>query len=225
MLQKDIIYHLKLFYLDIVTIFIYQTHKSYPAMFEIFGDLVHSTTFIYVVLPILIFFSRICDVTLGTLRILFLSKGYKYIAPVLGFFEVLIWVIAISQLLSNLSSWVAYVAYAGGYATGNLVGMLIEERIAIGTLMLRITTPKDGRDLMKLLSAAGFGVTLVSAEGSSGRVSMIQTVTSRKMLKEVEAILVSYDPGLFYTIEDIRLVKHGVFPPKPSFIRFWRPGK
>lgn len=190
-----------------------------------FGELMQSDVFVYVVLPILIFCSRICDVTLGTLRIIFLSKGYKYIAPFLGFFEVLIWIVAISQLLSNMSSWVAYIAYAGGYATGNFVGMIIEERIAIGTLLLRITTPKNGRELMNLLKSQGFGVTLIEGEGSNGKVYIIQTVTSRKMIKKVETILVNYDPSLFYTIEDIRLVKHGVFPPKPNTLRFWRPGK
>ncbi len=190
-----------------------------------FGELMHSETFVFVLLPILIFCSRICDVTLGTLRIIFLSKGYKYIAPFLGFFEVLIWVVAISQLLSNMSNWVAYVAYAGGYATGNFVGMMIEERIAIGTLLLRITTPKNGHDLMALLRSHGFGVTLIVGEGANGKVSIIQTVTSRKMVKKLESILMSYDPNLFYTIEDVRMVKHGVFPPKPNMIRFWRPGK
>lgn len=190
-----------------------------------FGELMHSDTFVYVALPILIFCSRICDVTLGTLRIIFLSKGYKYIAPVLGFFEVLIWIIAISQLLSNVTNWVAYIAYAGGYATGNFVGMMIEERIAIGTLLLRITTPKSGHDLMNLLKSHGFGVTHIVGEGTSGKVSIIQTVTSRKMIKNIESILISYDPNLFYTIEDVRMVKHGVFPPKPNTMRFWRPGK
>lgn len=190
-----------------------------------FNELMQSEAFVYVVLPLLIFFARICDVTLGTLRIIFLSKGYKYIAPVLGFFEILIWVMAISQLLSNMGTWVAYVAYAGGYATGNLVGMTIEERIAIGTLLLRITTPKGGRELMKLLNSQGFGVTLIDGEGSSGKVSIIQTVTSRKMIKKVEGILVDYDPNLFYTIEDVRMVKHGIFPPKLSTLRLWRPGK
>lgn len=190
-----------------------------------FNELMHSDTFVYVALPILIFCSRICDVTLGTLRIIFLSKGYKYIAPFLGFFEVLIWVIAISQLLSNVTNWVAYIAYAGGYATGNFVGMMIEERIAIGTLLLRITTPKGGHELMKLLNSHGFGVTLIEGEGSNGKVSIIQTVTSRKMIKKVETILINHDPNLFYTIEDVRMVKHGVFPPKPNTMRFWRPGK
>ncbi|MDR0659291.1 MAG: DUF2179 domain-containing protein [Prevotellaceae bacterium] len=190
-----------------------------------FGELMRSDTFVYIVLPILIFCARICDVTLGTLRIIFLSKGYKYIAPVLGFFEILIWVMAISQLLSNMGTWVAYIAYAGGYATGNLVGMMIEERIAIGTLLLRITTPKGGHELMKLLGAQGFGVTLIDGEGSSGKVSILQTVTSRKMIKKVEEILVCYDPNLFYTIEDVRMVKRGIFPPKLNTLRLWRPGK
>lgn len=190
-----------------------------------FGEWMHSTAFVYIALPLLIFCSRICDVSLGTLRIIFLSKGYKYIAPALGFFEVLIWVVAISQLLGNMSTWVAYVAYAGGYATGNLVGMMLEERIAIGTLLIRITTPKGGHELMKALNAQGFGVTLTEGEGSNGKVSIIQTVVSRKMIRKIEGILIGYDPNLFYTIEDVRMVRHGIFPPKLSAIRLWRPGK
>ncbi len=190
-----------------------------------FAELMESTTFVYVILPILIFLSRICDVTLGTMRIIFISKGYKYVAPFLGFFEVLIWIIAISQLLSNLSTWVCYVAYAGGYATGNFVGMMLEERIAIGTLLVRITMNKDGHELMGRLNADGFGATMMDGEGSSGKVHVIQTVTSRKLVKRVEEIITSYNPKLFYTIEDVRLVRRGVFHPKQSMFHRWRLGK
>lgn len=184
-----------------------------------------STVFIYVVLPLLIFFARICDVTLGTLRIIFVSKGLKYAAPFLGFFEVLIWVIAISQLLSNLGTWVSYLAYAGGYATGNFVGMRLEEKLAIGTLLVRITTAKHGRTVMQILNSNGFGATLIEGEGSTGKVDIIQTVTSRKHIKKVEKLITQYDSSIFYTVEDVRMVRHGVFPSKPSVLGRWRLGK
>ncbi|HQG08883.1 MAG TPA: DUF5698 domain-containing protein, partial [Dysgonamonadaceae bacterium] len=88
-------------------------------------------------LPILIFFGRICDVTLGTMRIIFVSKGEKYKAPLIGFFEVFIWVVVISQILSRANDLVAYVSYAAGYATGNYVGILLEQRIAYGIVVCR----------------------------------------------------------------------------------------
>ena len=103
-----------------------------------------SDFFSYAVLPILIFLARICDVSIGTMRIIFVSKGKKNIAPVLGFFEVLIWITAISKIMQNLDNYVNYIAYAGGFATGNFIGMLIEERLAMGILMIRVFAHERG---------------------------------------------------------------------------------
>ena len=190
-----------------------------------FPDMPDTFAFTHVILPLLIFFARICDVTLGTLRIIFVSKGFKSLAPLLGFFEVLIWVIVISQLLSSFSSWVCYVAYAAGFAMGNFVGMLIEERISIGTLLIRITTSKDARGLMNLLKENGFGVTLIEGEGSKGKVDIIQSIVSRKSIIQVQQVLDEFDENLFYTIEDIKSVKKGVFPSAKATGSRWRAGK
>lgn len=189
-----------------------------------FPEIPDTFVFSYIILPALIFLARICDVTLGTLRIIFVSKGYKFLAPLLGFFEVLIWVIVISQLLSSFSSWVCYIAYAGGFAAGNFVGMHIEERIAIGTLLVRITTPKNARELMNMLSDHGFGATLIEGEGAKGKVYIIQSIISRKSIREVQQVLDEYDQNLFYSIEDIRSVEKGVFPASKISSR-WRIGK
>lgn len=190
-----------------------------------FPELQGSFAFAYIILPLLIFVARICDVTLGTLRIIFVSKGFKTLAPLLGFFEVLIWVIVISQLLSSFSSWVCYIAYAAGFAAGNFVGMIIEERVAIGTMLIRITTPKDGRDLMHLLCERGFGATLLEGEGSKGKVTIIQSIVSRKSIKDIQQVLEEYDKTLFYTIEDVRSVTRGVFPSSKASGSRWRVGK
>lgn len=190
-----------------------------------FTELPDTFTFSHIILPLLIFVARICDVTLGTLRIIFVSKGYKALAPLLGFFEVLIWVIVISQLLSSFSSWVCYIAYAAGFAAGNFVGMIIEERIAIGTLLVRITTPKDAHELMSMLCSNGFGATLLEGEGSKGKVNIIQSVVSRKSIKEIQQLLDEYDPNLFYSIEDVRSVTKGVFPSTKNINSRWRVGK
>ncbi|MDR2564347.1 MAG: DUF2179 domain-containing protein [Prevotellaceae bacterium] len=183
------------------------------------------TLFTHLILPMLIFIARICDVTLGTIRIIFVSKGYRNLAPLVGFFEVLIWVIVISQLLSKFSSWICYIAYAGGFAAGNFVGMIIEERIAIGLLLVRITTQKDGHEVLSLLNRMGFGATLTFGEGSTGEVSIVQSIVSRKSIKNIQTALEEYDPKLFYSIEDIRSVTHGIFPAAKNPWMRWRSGK
>ncbi|HEX2991004.1 MAG TPA: DUF5698 domain-containing protein, partial [Anaerolineales bacterium] len=88
--------------------------------------------FTWVILPLIIFLTRVLDVTLGTLRIIFISRGRKYLAPLLGFIEVLIWITVVSQIIGGASNFAAYFAYAAGFAVGNYVGMWIEERLAIG---------------------------------------------------------------------------------------------
>ncbi|MDR1171138.1 MAG: DUF2179 domain-containing protein [Bacteroidales bacterium] len=185
----------------------------------------------YIILPLIIFFARICDVSLGTLRIVFVSKGKKNIAPILGFFEVFIWIVVISQILKNVDSIVGYLAYAGGYAAGNYIGMYIEERIAFGTQLIKVFSAKDIAPLQKCLNAAGFGTTLVDGDGSSGKVTILYTVINRKTFEQARKILVEFDPLIFYVIEDVRLVKSGIFPEtkhnRPFQRFFWRsrPGK
>jgi len=185
----------------------------------------------YVLLPLIIFFARICDVSLGTLRIVFISKGKKNIAPILGFFEVLIWVVIISEVLKNVGSMVGYVAYAGGYAAGNYIGMLIEERIALGTQLIKVFSSKDVMSLQKSLNEAGFGTTVVDGDGSAGKVKILYTVVGRKTAEQAKKILVEFDPLIFYVIEDVRLVKSGIFPQAKHDMHFhrffWRgrPGK
>lgn len=183
----------------------------------------------YVILPILIFFARLCDVTIGTLRIIFVSKGQKNIAPFLGFFEVFIWIVAIGQIMQGANNLYCYVGYAAGFATGNYVGMIVEERLAVGTLLIRAITSKDGLELVKLLSAKGHGATSFRAEGSMGNVNIVYSVVNRKSMGEVVTILKEYDPKLFFTLEDIRKVNAGIFTEKTSLsttpLRRWRKGK
>ncbi len=95
------------------------------------------------VLPLLIFIARVTDVTFDTMRIIFISKGEKYLPPLLGFFEIMIWLFAIGQVMQNLTNIVYYIAYAAGFATGNFVGIIIEDKMAIGKLVVRIITRKD----------------------------------------------------------------------------------
>lgn len=134
-----------------------------------FADIYNSDIFSYGILPLLIFIARISDVTIGTLRIVMVSKGQKYIAPLLGFFEVLIWLITMSKIMQNVDNWVNYVAYAAGFAAGNFIGLILEEKLAMGLVQIQIITRKEASDLIAKLKASGFGVTSHDAQGEANR--------------------------------------------------------
>ena len=167
--------------------------------------------FAYVWLPLMIFFARICDVTIGTLRIILVSKGHKNLAPVLGFVEVFIWIIAMGQIMGNLDNFVCYLFYAGGFAAGNYIGMLVEERIALGIVGLRVVTAKPADLLIQTLTDNGYGLTSMPANGTQGPVSVLFMTVSRKKLNELISLVNEFNSGAFYTVEDIRLVNQGVF--------------
>lgn len=176
-------------------------------------------------LPFIIFVGRIFDVTLGTLRIIFVSKGEKLKAPIIGFFEVFIWVVIISQILTRANDMVAYLSYAGGYAAGNYVGIIIEKRIAFGIILCRVYTNKPGLKLVNLLSLKGFGATMMHGTGSVNQVDIIETVFDRKKLKHVSGIILDFDKDAFYVIEDVRTRSRGIFPKSNNLLRRWRPAK
>ncbi len=176
-------------------------------------------------LPFIIFLGRICDVTLGTLRIIFVSKGEKYLAPVIGFFEVLIWILIISEVFARADGLFSYLCYAAGYATGNYVGILIEKRIAFGIILCRTYTLKDGKDLVTLLNQKGYGATLLHASGSTGEIDIVETIIDRKRSNEVEAIILNFDPNVFFVTEDIRAKQKGIFPKTRTVFNRWRQGK
>lgn len=165
----------------------------------------------WVILPILIFFARIFDVTLGTVRIILMSRGSNKLSPLLGFFEVLIWIVIIGQLVQNIASVTAYIGYAGGFAAGNFVGMWLENRLAFGTYMIRVILPKHGEEVFHSIHKAGFGVTSVDGEGSMGPVKLVYTVVKRKQVKQVLSIIHGCVPGAFVSIEELNSIEKGVF--------------
>lgn len=166
----------------------------------------------WVLLPLLIFASRIVDVTLGTLRIIFTSRGQRNIAPVLGFVEILIWIIIVSEVIGNVQSLPAYIGYAAGFASGTYVGMLIEDRMAMGTLVLRVILAEGADELAAALRLAGFGVTSVDGEGAQGPVKLLYTVVQRKNMPVVSSIIRAVSPGAFYAVEEARSAEMGIFP-------------
>jgi uncharacterized protein YebE (UPF0316 family) len=192
-----------------------------------------STLFSYVLMPILIFLARICDVSIGTMRIIFVSKGKRNIAPILGFFEVLIWITAISKIMENLDHYINFIAYAAGFATGNFVGMIIEEKLAMGILMVRVFAYEKGNEMVQDLNEQGFGATVVEAHGAREKIDLIYSIVKRNELTNVLNVITNLNPKAFYTIEDVKSVNEGIFTPKrPNSIfpfsyvlRNWRGGK
>jgi len=180
--------------------------------------------FTFVILPILIFLSRIVDVTIGTIRIVMVAKGHKKIAPILGFFEVFIWLLAITRIIQNLDNWICYVAYAGGFATGNYIGLLIEEKVAIGIVKIQIITRKESHDLIENLKNAGYGITHHEAQGGTEKVDIVYSIIKRNEIQKVEDIVKTTNPKAFYSIEDVKSVSHGIFPEK-TIMSLWRKGK
>ncbi|PWH16820.1 MAG: hypothetical protein DDG60_03475 [Anaerolineae bacterium] len=171
-----------------------------------------------VVLPILVFVARFVDVTLGTMRIIFTSRGRRHLAPVLGFIEVFIWIAMVGQIVKSANSLNAYLGYAAGFALGTYVGMLLEERLAMGTLVVRVILPNGAERLMAALRQAGFGVTSVDGQGAQGPVKLLYTVVQRKNLELVTQIIHDTCPGAFFAVEEVRLAERGIFPITPGSI-------
>ncbi len=167
--------------------------------------------FNWVFLPLLIFVSRLGDVTLATLRHIFISKGLKKIVPLIGFFEVLIWLIAIRQVFNNLNNIVCFIAWAGGFSLGTYVGIIIEEKLAIGMQIIRIITSSNYSALTEELKKINQGYTIVDAQGSQGPVKIIFLQVRRKSKEEVVNLIHAHLPDAFYSTEDIRNSEMGIF--------------
>jgi uncharacterized protein YebE (UPF0316 family) len=159
-----------------------------------------------------IFFLRVSDMTLDTLRVLVVMRGRKAIAWVLGFFQAAIFIVAISSVLSNVNNILNVVGYAAGFATGNVVGMLIEEWLAIGHTHLSIISSRRGAAIADRLREDGYAVTELSGRGKDGTVTLLNCSVLRKNVDRVRKIINEVDDEAFITAEDVRPVRRG----------FWR---
>jgi uncharacterized protein YebE (UPF0316 family) len=163
-------------------------------------------------LPLLVFLAELCVVTLSTVRVIFIARGMKILAPMLGFFEVTIWLFAIGQIMQNLSDLWCYLAFATGFTLGNFLGVLIENKLAIGSVVIHITTRKDAGELVEHLRRAEYGVTRMDARGATGPVQVVFTVIKRKELPNVVAIIKGFDPRAFYSVNDLQAAAEGIAP-------------
>ncbi len=158
----------------------------------------------FLLLPLLIFLARICDVSINTIRIIYMLGGRRYTSTILGFFESFIWLMAISQIFKQLDNWVCYVAYPAGFASGIFVGMMIEEKIAYGKVIVRIITRKEVHELIKYLNANELRFTKVDAEGPDGHENLVFTVLERERLEVLLDKLKELIPSAFYTVERVK---------------------
>ncbi len=179
-----------------------------------FEIITNSVYFTYIVLPILIFLARIFDQSIGILRILFATKGLKLPAFIAGFFESLVWLVAISSIINQLDNVFCYIAFSGGFATGNAVGIYLEQKISIGFVMIRVVFQKNAEETIKLLKSSDFKLTISDAMGMHEPVKMVFSTIKRKDLKEFLKILKLNNPTAFYTIEDVKMVKEGYLHKK-----------
>jgi len=186
----------------------------------------------WVILPLLIFFARICDVSMETIRVIYISRGIKVLAPIIAFFEIVIWLLAMEVVMKDLSNIANFLAFAFGFAMGTWVGLVIEERLSIGMVILRIITTEESEEqIASYLTAEHCGATRLDAKGSRGDVKMIISLVNRTDVPRITEYIKAFNPHAFFSIEDVRYVNEGVFrPKKPNavtgfFHAFIRPRK
>lgn len=163
-------------------------------------------------LPFLIFLLRVTDMSFDTLRVLYVLRGRRPLAWVFGFFQSLIWVLAVSSALANIGNLWTLLAYAGGFATGSVVGMWIEERLAVGHGHMRIMSPSRGEAIVESIRAEGHAATLLSGRGKDGTVSVINCSVRRRHIGWIREKVEGIDPDAFITVQEVRPLNRG----------FWR---
>jgi len=169
----------------------------------------------WVILPALIFLARVCDVSMETIRVIYISRGIKFLAPIIAFFEIIIWLLAMEVVLKDLSNVVYFMAYAFGFAAGTYIGLVIEERLSIGTVILRIVTTEESmEEIVSFLEAEQAGVTSLEARGSRGDVRMIISLVNRTDVPRITSHIETINSRAFFSIEDVRYVNQGIFRPK-----------
>ena len=157
----------------------------------------------------LIFALRITDMSIDTLRVLFVVRGQKRVAWILGFFQSAIFVIAITRVLADLDNPLVVLGYAAGFATGNVLGIMIEERLAVGHIQLQIVSRRRGAAVARALRQSGYGVTEISARGRDGTVKLLTASVHRKDASRARQIVHRVDEDAFITSEDVRPVRRG----------------
>jgi uncharacterized protein YebE (UPF0316 family) len=167
-----------------------------------------------------------------TIRVIYISRGIKYLAPIIAFFEIVIWLLAMEVVMQDLANIANFMAFALGFAIGTYVGLVIEEKLSIGMVILRIvTTDESNEEIVSFMESENYGITTLDATGSRGSVKMILSLVNRTDVTRITQHIQATNPHAFFSIEDVRYVNQGVFrPKKPNritgfFHSFIRPRK
>ena len=167
-----------------------------------------------------------------TIRVIYISRGIKYLAPIIAFFEIVIWLLAMEVVMQDLANIANFLAFALGFAIGTYVGLVIEEKLSIGMVILRIvTTDESNEEIVSFMQSENYGITTLDATGSRGSVKMILSLVNRTDIPRITQHIQATNPHAFFSIEDVRYVNQGVFrPKKPNritgfFHSFIRPRK
>lgn len=165
----------------------------------------------------LIFFARVIDVSLSTVRMLLIVRGRKYPAACIGFLEATIYIAALSRIMKNLDDPVKILAYGLGFASGTLLGGFLEERLAIGHVALQVIPAEGtGEELLKALRTTGYGVTVLEGRGMTGVKTVLLVSTDRKTLARLTSMIDEFSPGSFVTVLETRDVVGGMIPYRKS---------
>jgi uncharacterized protein YebE (UPF0316 family) len=158
---------------------------------------------------LLIFSLRVIDVSMGTVRTIMIMRGMRKWAALIGFVEVSIWVMAISRVIGSVDNILSVIGYGGGFATGTLLGMWIENQLALGHVDIRIISMTKGQEIARQIRQAGYGATQIQAEGQSGPVYVTSVVAPRKQMRDVIRLVNKVDATAFVTVEEARRIVRG----------------
>lgn len=173
--------------------------------------------FAIVILPLLIFFARIIDVSINTVRIIFVMTGKKGVSTILGFMESLVWLLAIGQIFKHMDNVYSYIAYPAGFAAGIFVGMLIEEKLALGKVVVRIISSEAIDPIVSYLQKHGYKYSIISGESDLGQEKILFTVVKREALPDLKVKIAEETPSAFYTVESVKSASEtGLVTEKPS---------
>ncbi len=194
--------------------------------------LINPEIYAWVILPLLIFLARILDVSMETIRVVFISRGIRLYATVIAFVEIVIWLLAVEVVMRDLSNIGNFLAFAFGFAAGTYIGLLVEERLSIGMVIIRIITTGEPVDaIVSYLRSEDHGVTTLDAKGSRGDVTMIISLVKRRDVSRIIDHITIWNPRAFFSIEDVKNVHEGIFRQQdagsfPQRLRsLLRPGK
>jgi uncharacterized protein YebE (UPF0316 family) len=169
--------------------------------------------------PLLIFGLRVADVSLDTMRVLFAVRGKRYHAASLGFFQALIFILVVGNVIQHLGSIWHVLGYAGGFATGTLVGVQIENAVAYGLSTVRIVSPHGGVEIANALRERGYGATEVAGYGRDGTVEIVDSVVHRSHLDDVMEIVDKWDSQAFVTVEEPKILRGGSLADRARWMR------